>query len=206
MKSVEQALNTPASEPIRAESSPATTMPRRPGGSRYCDHQREGGLGLCRIGFSVGTDDVLQARHLAAAGQGEADQARNEEQVDGKELEEGGEDAAAAGDLLVGSAQGPLHDVLVGAPVPQADHRAQIAMPSQGKLPLKYQAHADLAFSFTGCPGPFHAGGNQRLPEVEHVGAANAAELAPAAAAWCRPVDGQHGRAGDEDDVCTASL
>ncbi len=36
MKSVEQALNTPASEPISAESNPATTMPRSPGGSRYC--------------------------------------------------------------------------------------------------------------------------------------------------------------------------
>ena len=32
---VEQALNTPASDPIRAESRPATTMPRNPGGSRY---------------------------------------------------------------------------------------------------------------------------------------------------------------------------
>ncbi len=36
MNSVEQALNTPASEPINAESNPATTMPRMPGGSRYC--------------------------------------------------------------------------------------------------------------------------------------------------------------------------
>ena len=36
VKSVEQALNTPASDPINAESSPATTMPRRPGGRRYC--------------------------------------------------------------------------------------------------------------------------------------------------------------------------
>ena len=36
VKSVEQALKTPASEPISAESRPATTMPRSPGGSRYC--------------------------------------------------------------------------------------------------------------------------------------------------------------------------
>ena len=34
-KSVEQALNTPARDPIRADSRPATTIPRSPGGSRY---------------------------------------------------------------------------------------------------------------------------------------------------------------------------
>jgi len=36
VKSVEHALNTPASDPMSAESSPATTRPRNPGGSRYC--------------------------------------------------------------------------------------------------------------------------------------------------------------------------
>ena len=36
VKRVEHALNTPASDPINAESKPATTMPRRPGGKRYC--------------------------------------------------------------------------------------------------------------------------------------------------------------------------
>ena len=36
VKSVAQALNTPANEPISAESSPATTIPRNPAGSRCC--------------------------------------------------------------------------------------------------------------------------------------------------------------------------
>ena len=35
VKSVEQALKTPASEPIKADSKPATTMPRRPAGRRF---------------------------------------------------------------------------------------------------------------------------------------------------------------------------
>ena len=35
MKRVEQALNTPANEPISAESNPATTMPRSPAGNMY---------------------------------------------------------------------------------------------------------------------------------------------------------------------------
>ena len=83
---------------------------------------REGGLGLVGTGLPSAPRSG-QFRHLAALGQGKADQARDDEQVDGKELQEGGEDAAAAGDLLVRGAQGPLHDVLVGAPVPQADDR-----------------------------------------------------------------------------------
>src|SRR5205823_7325350 len=36
VNNVEHALNTPASDPIRAESKPATTRPRNPGGNRYC--------------------------------------------------------------------------------------------------------------------------------------------------------------------------
>ena len=36
VKSVEHALKTPASDPINAESSPATTIPLSPDGSRYC--------------------------------------------------------------------------------------------------------------------------------------------------------------------------
>src|ERR1700690_1518961 len=35
VKSVEQALKTPARDPMSAERSPATTIPRRPGGRRY---------------------------------------------------------------------------------------------------------------------------------------------------------------------------
>ena len=51
MNSVEQALNTPASEPISAESSPATTMPAQPGRQQVLHHQRERRLGLVGDGL-----------------------------------------------------------------------------------------------------------------------------------------------------------
>ena len=56
MKSVEQALNTPASEPISAESSPATTMPRSPAGSRYLTISGKAAWASCGIGCAVGVD------------------------------------------------------------------------------------------------------------------------------------------------------
>ena len=122
VKRVEQALNTPASEPISAESSPATTMPRRPGRQQVLAPSAGRRPGPASGSAAVGTAAV-SAGHLAALDQGEADHAGDDEQVRREQLEEAGEDAAAAGDLLVRGAQGALHDVLVGAPVPQADDR-----------------------------------------------------------------------------------
>ena len=56
---------------------------------------------------------------------------------------------------------------------------AQIAMPSQGKLPLKYHAcftSWPAAFRFDhGGPCALDAGRRQRLPEIEHVGPAQSA-------------------------------
>ena len=91
-------------------------------------------LGLAEDGLAVGADHLLQARHLAALGQGEADQARNDEQVDGEELEEGGEDAAAAGDLLVGAPRARCTMYWSVHQYQRPMIGAQMAMPSQGKL------------------------------------------------------------------------
>ena len=60
MKRVEQALNTPASEPMRAESRPATTMPRSPGGSRYCTIIGKAPWATEAIGLAVGADQWLR--------------------------------------------------------------------------------------------------------------------------------------------------
>src|ERR1035441_2302406 len=74
---------------------------------------------LFRSGVEVGG----QLRHFAALDQGKANQAWDDEEIDGKELEERGEDAAAPRGGLIRGAQGALDDVLVGAPIPQADNR-----------------------------------------------------------------------------------
>ena len=54
MNSVEQALNTPASEPISAESRPATTMPRSPGGRRYFTINGKAPCASCGMGRPSG--------------------------------------------------------------------------------------------------------------------------------------------------------
>ena len=121
MKSVEQALNTPASEPISAESSPATTMPRSPGGSRYCTIMGKGACAVAGtawpsgpiIGASSGIFPLLASAKQIRPGM--------MNRYTGEQLQERREDAAAARDRFVGRAQRALHDVLVGAPVPQAD-------------------------------------------------------------------------------------
>lgn len=51
VKSVEQALKTPAKEPIRAERSPATTMPRNPGGNMYLTMSGKAACTWCSIGL-----------------------------------------------------------------------------------------------------------------------------------------------------------
>src|ERR1022692_1451054 len=99
---------------------------------------------------------------------------------------------------------------------------AQNSMPSHGKLSLKYQAdngraeqHAEpweIVVEVPGLlddladgvglnhrrPGTLYTGGDERLPEVEHIGAAQAAQLVPASQAD-QAVGGQQERAEDED-------
>ena len=51
---MEQALNTPASEPIKAESNPATTMPRNPAGNMYLTISGNAAWVSCGIGLPSG--------------------------------------------------------------------------------------------------------------------------------------------------------
>ena len=96
------------------------------------------------------------------------------------------------------SAQGPLHDVLIGAPVPQAAHRRAEEHAQPGEIAVEVPGHAAGA-SFDRLPGPLHARRNQRLPQVEHVRPANLPQLGPAAQ-LDQPVGRQQGRADDEND------
>ena len=121
VNSVEQALNTPASDPISAESSPATTMPRIPGGSRYCTSMGKAPFDTAGIALPSGPIICASSGILPLLARAIADQAGDDEQVHREQLQECREDAALAGDGLVGSAQRALDDVLVGAPIPEAD-------------------------------------------------------------------------------------
>ncbi len=81
---------------------------------------------------------------------------------------------------------------------------AQIAMPSQGKLALKYQACLTIVAGGILLqhrrPGAFDAGRNQRLPEVEHVGTAERRAVTPQPPSLMQAVDRQQRRADDQDD------
>ena len=80
---------------------------------------------------------------------------------------------------FVGSTQRALHDVLVGAPVPQTDHRCAEQHAEPRVVVVEVPRHA--AGFLHRSPGPFHSGRHERLPEVEHLRTAESAELAPAA-------------------------
>src|SRR5437588_2700366 len=72
-----------------------------------------------------------------ALGQRVANQPRDNEQVNRKELQERREDAAPAGRLLVWGSERPLHDVLIRAPVPEADDRRAYRHAEPGKTTVK---------------------------------------------------------------------
>ena len=142
MNSVEQALNAPASELISAESSPATTSPRTPDRQHVLDHQREGRLALVAHRLAVARPGCVQARRSRCL-------ARAKQIMPGMmKMNTGRSFMKAAAMLprraigLVRRGQGPLHDVLVGTPVPQADDRGAEEHAQPGKLSLKYQAIA----------------------------------------------------------------
>src|ERR1039458_10685436 len=118
------------------------------------------------------------------------------------QLEKRGEDAAAAGDGLVGCAQRALHDVLVRAPVPQADNGRAEQHAEPWEIVVEVPGLLDDLADGVGLnhrrPGTLYTGGDERLPEVEHIGAAQAAQLVPASQAD-QAVGGQQERAEDED-------
>ena len=78
-----------------------------------------------------------------------ADQTRNDQQKNRKQLKKSCEDASPAGYSLVRCSQGPLHNVLIRAPAPKTDDGSAEQHPSQGKLPLKFQA------CLTTCPAAY---------------------------------------------------
>ena len=49
-------------------------------------------------------------------------------------------------------------------------------------------------------PGRFHPRRDQRLPEIEHVRAAEPAAVRPSRPSWIKPIDRQQRRAEDEHD------
>ena len=181
MKSVEQALKTPASELISAASRPATTMPRMPTGSTSLDHQREGRLGHVADGRAVRRPTIdgqsrARGRYCASAS---AIMPGMMKMKTGSSFRNAAKMRAAPGLALARRAQGPLHDVLVGAPVPQADDRRAEQHAEPRVVAVEVPGHP--ARFLHGRPGAFDAGRDERLPEVEHVGAEHGAQLAPAA-------------------------
>ena len=160
--------------------------------------QREGPL------RAVGLVERLGQRgDLAALGQRVADQAGNDEQVNREQLQERGEDAALARDLFVRRAERALDDVLVGAPIPQADDRRADGHAQPGEIAVEIPRLLDhvaggIEFLHRRPRGHLPAGtsGFQRLnmsePQMR-------LEFVPAAQ-LDEAVNGQQGRAGDQDD------
>ena len=141
-------------------------------------------------------DEHRQARALAGLGQRQRDHARDDEDEDRQQLEEGREDGAATGLRLVGRAERALHDVLVGAPVPEADDR-RAEQHAQPRV-VAVEVPRDAAGFLHRRPRAFEAGRHQRLPQVEHLRPEHRPQLAPAAED-VETVDGQHQRADHED-------
>jgi len=72
---------------------------------------------------SLGLETVGQFGDIAALRQSKTNQPGNDEEVDGKKLQKSSNDTYLTGHILARCSQGALDDVLVGTPVPDADHR-----------------------------------------------------------------------------------
>ena len=140
---------------------------------------------------------LLEGRVLAALGQGEGDHARDDEDEDGQELEEGRGDRAAAGLALVRGAEDALDDVLVRAPVPQADDGGAEEHADPGIVVVEVPGHPSGLVDRG--PRPLHPRRDERFPKVEHLAAGDLAERAPAAERLQAEV-GHQARADDEDE------
>src|SRR6266581_8548807 len=160
------------------------------------------GASVLAVFFGGGLEGKTLDFLVVGCGSHVTDRARDQKKIDGEKLEEGGKNAAAARDGLIGSAEGALHDVLVGAPIPEPnDGRAEEhAEPGEIAVEIPSFPH-DLACGVglhDRGPSALDAGGNQRLPEIEHVRAAPVAELTPSAETN-QAVAGQERGAGDQN-------
>ncbi len=111
---------------------------------------------------------------------------------DRQQLEHPGEDAPAPGFGLVPGAQGALHDVLVGAPVPEADDRR--AEEHSRPREVGVEVPRDPVRLQHRRPGPVHPLRNDRLPQVEEIGIEGLPESSPAPESR-QPEPGQEPRA-----------
>ena len=123
--------------------------------------------------MAIGADDAGQLGNFSALGEGVADQAGNDEEIDWKQFQERGKNAAAARDGLVRSAESTLDNVLVRAPIPQADDGRAEEHAEPGEIVVEIISFLhDLAGRtqfLHGRPCAGNTCGNQRLPEIEHV-------------------------------------
>ena len=134
---------------------------------------------------------------LAALGQGEGDHAGDDEEEDGQQLEEARGDRPPPGLAFVRRPEHALDDVLVGAPVPQADDGRAEEHADPGIIVVEVPGHP--AGLLDRGPRPMDSRRDEGLPEVEHLPADDPPELAPAAEGLQAEVCHQ-GRADDEDE------
>ena len=162
-------------------------------------HQRERRLALrrgpaCRpatsIAASAGTWPVLASARAIMPGMMKMNT--------GSSFRKAAKMRAAAGLALVRRAQGPLHDVLVGAPVPQADDRRAEQHAQPRVVAVEVPGHP--AGLLHRRPGALDAGRDERLPEVEHVGVAAPREARSSRRACCSPKTVSSSGADDEDE------
>ena len=131
------------------------------------DQQRESSLSTRRGLAGLGVIDTGQCGNLAALGQRKANQAGDDEQIDRKELQETRKNGAATGHLLIGRAQGTLNDVLVRAPIPEANDRRANGHAEPRELRVEIPGNPGRFLDRR--PGAFQARRDERLPEVEHL-------------------------------------
>ena len=162
------------------------------------DQHREGLLGVGPDELRAAAEELLVQRPVQAAlGQGVGDHAGDNEEEDRQELEEAGGDAAAAGLPLGRRAENALDDILVRAPVPEADDGRAEEHADPRVIVVEVPGHP--AGFLDRRPGPLDAVGHEGFPQVEHVRAGDAPQLAPAAEGLQAEV-GHQGRADDEDE------
>ena len=182
---------------MSAASSPATTMPRTPVGRTCCTISGNAACAADGTTWPVaGSTSADKPRALAGLGQRQRDHAGDDEDEDRQQLEEGGEDRAAPRLGLVGRAERALHDVLVGAPVPEADDR-RAEQHAEPRI-VAVEVPGDAAGFLDRRPRALEAGRHERLPQVEHLRPEHGPQLAPAAER-VEAVDGQQQRADHED-------
>jgi hypothetical protein len=123
VKSVDEALKTPASELMSAASRPATTRPRRPTGITACTSSGKAACAVAGHDVALASTSGLRARHLPAAREREAIMPGMMKMKTGSSLRNAAKIVPRRASRLVRRAERALHDVLVGAPVPQPDDR-----------------------------------------------------------------------------------